>query len=262
MKASPTSTATGKVYLIGAGPGDPDLLTLKAVKILQRAEIVLIDDLVNDAILDHLPSHARRIEVGKRGGCRSTPQAFIHQLMIQYARQGHQVVRLKGGDPFMFGRGGEEIQVLHTAGVETEVINGITAGMAAPTTLGIPVTHRDFCPGVSFITGHRAHQEDVLNWRALVESGLTLVIYMGMKNLGEICRQLQNAGMPSTMPIAVIQNGTIAHTQRHVISTLHAIETDAKEAKLGSPSIIIIGQVVQFAVTHITTTPDLMMQVA
>lgn len=257
-----SATTTGKVYLIGAGPGDPDLLTLKAVKILQRAEIVLTDDLVNDAILEHLPSQARRIEVGKRGGCRSTPQAFIHQLMIHYARQGHDVIRLKGGDPFMFGRGGEEIQVLQAAGIDTEVINGITAGMAAPTTLGIPVTHRDFCPGVSFITGHRAHQEDVLNWRALVDSGLTLVIYMGMKNLGEICRQLQNAGMSSTMPIAVIQNGTLAPIQQHIISTLEHVEVDAKNAKLGSPSIIIIGQVIQFAVTQVTSSPNMMMQVA
>lgn len=252
MKTSIIKESTGKVYLIGAGPGDPELLTLKAIKILKRAEVVLVDDLVNDEILQYLSPHARCIEVGKRGGCRSTPQAFIHQLMIHYARQGQNVVRLKGGDPFMFGRGGEEIQILHQAGIETEVINGITAGIAAPSTLGIPVTHRGFCHGVSFITGHYAHQEESLNWKALVDSGLTLVIYMGMKNLGQICDQLKKAGMAVDMPVAVVQNGTLAESQ-HVISTLSHIESVVTQAQLGSPSIIIIGQVVTLALAQVMT---------
>lgn len=169
----------GKIYLIGAGPGDPELMTLKAVKAMQQAEVILIDDLVNREILQHAPQ-ARVIEVGKRGGCKSTPQHFINRMMAALAEQGHTVARLKGGDPFLFGRGGEEMLEMRAAGIEVEVIPGVTSGIAAPATLGIPVTHRTCTHGVSFVTGHLQDGRSGQNWQALAQSGTTLVIYMGM----------------------------------------------------------------------------------
>ncbi len=167
----------GKVFLIGGGPGDVELLTLKAVKALQMAEVVLIDDLVNREVLKFTRSDVRVIEVGKRGGCKSMPQDFIERLMVYEAQCGNIVARVKGGDPFVFGRGGEEVETLMESGIEVEVINGITAGIGVPTALGIPVTHRDFSHGVTFITGHtKSHR--AIDWTALVQSGTTLVIYM------------------------------------------------------------------------------------
>lgn len=168
----------GSVTLVGAGPGDPELLTLKAVRAIEGAEVLLIDDLVNPAILAFAPASARVIEVGKRGGCASTPQEFIERLMIAEARAGHRVVRLKGGDPCMFGRGGEERASLRAQGIAVEVIPGISSGLAAPTSIGIPVTHRRWSQGVTFVTGHGKDAASEPNWRALAQSNLTLVIYM------------------------------------------------------------------------------------
>ena len=145
---------TGKVTLVGAGPGDPELLTLKALKAIQAATVLLVDDLVSPEVVAHAPPHARIIRVGKRGGCKSTPQAFIEKLMVMAAREGENVVRLKGGDPFIFGRGGEEVEHLRAAGVHVEVVNGITSGLAAVTSLGVPLTHREHAQGVIFLTGH------------------------------------------------------------------------------------------------------------
>src|SRR4051812_12967505 len=145
---------TGKVTLVGAGPGDPDLLTLKALKAIQAATVLLVDDLVSPEVVAHAPKSARIVYVGKRGGCRSTPQAFIEKLMLMAAREGENVVRLKGGDPFIFGRGGEEVEHLRASGVQVEVVNGITSGLAAATGLGVPLTHRDHAQGVIFLTGH------------------------------------------------------------------------------------------------------------
>src|SRR5581483_2157870 len=173
---------SGQILLIGAGPGDVELLTLKAVRALGRADVVLLDDLVNPAVLQFARSDARVIRVGKRGGCRSTPQDFIERLMLRYARAGRTVARVKGGDPFVFGRGAEELQRAREAGIPCEVISGITAGIAAPAALGIPVTHRGLCEGVTFLTGH-TQDGRAPDWPALVGGGTTLVIYMGMANL-------------------------------------------------------------------------------
>lgn len=237
--------ANGKVYLIGAGPGDVDLLTLKAVRVLGLADVVLLDDLVSRDILQFAKPAARVIEVGKRGGCKSTPQAFIEKLMLRYAQRGATVARVKGGDPFVFGRGGEEMHTLQRAGIEVEIINGITSGIAAPAALGIPVTHRDCSRGVTFITGHTRDGAPP-NWRALAESGTTLVIYMGMTNLGSIVDSLSAAGMASDMPAAVIQNA-MNRNQNSVITTLKKLPDAVKHAGLGSPSIVVIGEVVNLA---------------
>lgn len=234
----------GKVFLIGAGPGDPDLITLKAVKALQTAEVILIDDLVNRALLAHAP-HARVVEVGKRGGCKSTPQHFINRMMIALATQGQTVVRLKGGDPFLFGRGGEEMQALRQAGVSVEIVPGITSGIAAPASIGIPVTHREFTHGVTFVTGHTQNGEKP-DWQALVAGGTTLVIYMGMKYLSAIVTDLLEAGMASDLPAAAIQQGTTQH-QRQVVSTLAALPAAVKQEGLESPAIIVLGEVVRLA---------------
>lgn len=235
----------GKVYLMGAGPGDPELITLKAVRILKIAEVILVDDLVNRDLLQHARPEARIIAVGKRGGCKSTPQAFIHKQMIQAARAGKLVVRLKGGDPFMFGRGGEEMEALRRAGVDIEVVSGITAGIAVPASVGVPVTHRDYAPGVTFITGHSQTGNQV-NWAALAESRTTLVIYMGVKTLPDIVMQLLAGGMAGHMPALAIQSGTLSG-QRQVAATLETLYDAMQANNIGSPAIVVIGEVVDLA---------------
>ena len=240
----------GKVYLIGAGPGDVELLTLKAVRALAEADVVLIDDLVNREVLQFVKTNARVIEVGKRGGCRSTPQAFIERKMVQLACEGHTVARVKGGDPYVFGRGGEEVETLSRAGIEVEVVNGITAGLGVPAALGIPITHREFCRGVTFVTGHAAHESTAPNWQALANSGTTLVIYMGLNNLAGIVAGLRKAGMAATMPVAVVQNGTLP-TQKSVVSQLDQIAADVAREGLVSPALVVVGEVVRFARTEV-----------
>ena len=232
---------SGKVYLIGAGPGDPELMTLKAARALCRVDVILVDELVNRGCLAHARSDAKVIEVGKRGGCTSTPQAFIEKLLVQYAKQGMTVARLKGGDPFVFGRGGEELQALLAAGIEVEVIPGVTAGLGAPAALGIPVTHRGVARGVTFVTGHTT-EGNVPDWNALVRSGTTLVVYMGLRNLEEIVSSLQEAGMSPQTPACIIENGTLK-TQRQRIATLGTLTA----AGFQGPAIIVVGEVVRFA---------------
>ncbi|HIQ41711.1 MAG TPA: uroporphyrinogen-III C-methyltransferase [Pseudomonas oleovorans] len=233
---------SAKVWLVGAGPGDPELLTLKAVKALRQAEIVLIDDLVNPAVLEH--SHAARIiPVGKRGGCRSTPQAFIHRLMLRYARQGKCVVRLKGGDPCIFGRGSEEAKWLATRGIEVEIVNGITAGLAGATSCGIPLTLRGTARGVTLLTAH-TQDDSALNWAALAQSGTTLVIYMGVAKLADIRTGLLAGGMPGEMPVAMIESASLPQ-QRECRSRLTSMLDDAAAFALKSPAILVIGEVVQ-----------------
>jgi len=236
---------TGKVWLVGAGPGDPELLTLKAVRVLGRADVVLVDDLVNPAALAHLRPGARVVHVGKRGGCKSTPQAFIEKLLIAEAKRGYNVVRLKGGDPFMFGRGGEECAALAAAGIEYEVINGITSGIAAPASLGIPLTHREAGRGVAFVTGH-AHAGEDVDWAALARSGLTLVIYMGVAQCERITAELIAGGMRADMPAAVIQDATLPD-QRSVASCLDQLAADVRTHEIGSPAIMVIGEVARLA---------------
>ena len=237
-----------KVWLVGAGPGDPELLTLKAVRALREADVVLIDDLVNHAVLEHCPT-ARVISVGKRGGCRSTPQAFIHRLMLRYARHGKCVVRLKGGDPCIFGRGGEEAQWLREHGVEVELVNGITAGLAGATQCDIPLTLRGVARGVTLVTAH-TQDESQVNWQALAQSGTTLVVYMGVAKLSEIREQLLAGGMAADMPVAMIENASLPH-QRECRSLLSAMEQDAEAFELKSPAILVIGRVAAHAQQHL-----------
>ena len=234
-------TKVGRVILVGAGPGDPELLTLKAVRALRCADVVLHDDLVAPEVLAFLRPYARRIPVGKRGGCQSTPQAFIEQLMVREARAGHLVVRLKGGDPFVFGRGGEEVSAMRSAGIEVEVIAGITSGLAAPASIGIPVTHRALAHGVALVTGHSADDDGVEpDWEALVRSRLTLVIYMGMSRADATRASLLAAGMDGATPVAVIANATRAN-QASILATLDTFVHVANAARLRSPAIIVVG---------------------
>ncbi len=240
----------GKVWLVGAGPGDPDLLTLKAVKAIAAAEVLLVDDLVNPAILAHACATARIVHVGKRGGCRSTPQEFIERLMLSEAQAGHTVVRLKGGDPFIFGRGGEERAHLMAAGIAVEVVNGISSGLAAPSAIGVPLTHRDYSAGAIFVTGHeRADDVDSgtrPDWALLAQTGLTLVIYMGVARCAEIADALLAGGKPGGTPAAVIQSAT-GSGQAQLVTTLDKLALELAASGLGSPSIIVIGDVVRCA---------------
>jgi len=234
----------GKVFLVGAGPGDPELITLKAVNALKLADVVLVDDLVNTEVLLHCPQ-ARVVYVGKRGGCKSTPQNFINRMLVSLAEQGQKVVRLKGGDPFLFGRGGEEMLALRAAGIDCEIVSGVTSGIAVPASIGIPVTHRAFTHGVTMVTGHTQDGE-ALNWHALVAGRTTLVIYMGIKHVADIVRQLLAAGMEQDMPAIAIQQGTL-HTERHVSAPLAMLPMAVHQEKLESPAIIVIGDVVRLA---------------
>ena len=231
---------SAKVWLVGAGPGDPELLTLKAVRALNQAQIVMIDDLVNPAVLEHCPQ-ARVIPVGKRGGCRSTPQAFIHRLMLRYARQGKCVVRLKGGDPCIFGRGSEEADWLKQYGIEVELVNGITAGLAGATNCGIPLTLRGVSRGVTLVTAH-TQDDSSLNWQALAQGGTTLVVYMGVAKLADIRDGLLAGGLAASTPVAMIENASLP-CQRECRSTLGEMQRCAIAFELKSPAILVIGEV-------------------
>jgi len=235
----------GKVWLVGAGPGDPELLTIKATKAIALGEVIFIDDLVDRAVLAYAQPTARIVEVGKRGGCRSTSQAMIERLMLREARAGLTVVRLKGGDPCVFGRGGEEQATLMRAGIEVEIVNGITAGIAAPAAFGIPVTHREAAPGVIFVTGHTRGKSTAPNWAALAATGLPLVIYMGVACVREIAAQLLAAGMAPATPIAAISHATTPRETAE-ISTLQALQKDGLPPAVQSPAIIVIGEVVRY----------------
>ena len=235
----------GKVWLIGAGPGDAELLTLKAVRALQESDVLLVDDLVSEAVLAHARPDVQRVWVGKRGGCRSTPQAFIHRLMVRYAKQGKTVGRVKGGDPMFFGRGGEEAAYLVAHGVSYEVANGLTAGLVAASLNAIPLTHRDHCRGVTFVTAHTREGGEP-NWAALAQTGTTLVIYMGMHKIDAVCQGLLAAGMAAAMPVAVIESASTPK-ERRCVSVLSEIAAAAQTAGLGSPAVIIVGDVVSEA---------------
>jgi uroporphyrin-III C-methyltransferase len=237
---------TGKVTLVGAGPGDPELLTVKAVKAIQGAEVLLIDDLVNPEILVHAAPGARVIEVGKRGGCKQTPQEFIERLMIAQARAGRRVVRLKGGDPYLFGRGGEERAHLRAQGIEVDVVPGISSGLAAPAGIGVPLTHRDWSQGAIFVTGHGKDAASEPNWAALAQSRLTLVVYMGVARCAAIQAGLLAGGAAPGTPVAVVQSASRAG-QRQLLTTLGELPDTLRNSGLQSPSIIVIGDVVRCA---------------
>jgi len=245
--AHPGSTGpvlTPRVTLVGAGPGDPDLLTVKAIRALRQATVALVDDLVHAGVLRYLRRSARVVHVGKRGGCASTPQAFIHKLMVAEALRGERVVRIKGGDPFVFGRGGEECDALREAGVEVDVVGGLTAGIAGPASIGVPVTDRRFTRGVALVTGHSGEADGEPDWAALVQSRLTLVIYMGVSRWSHIAQALRAAGMPGDTPAAVVCQ---AHTaqQRQALCTLDELAQTMAAEKLRSPAIVVLGDVVQ-----------------
>jgi uroporphyrin-III C-methyltransferase len=237
----------GKVTLVGAGPGDPELLTLKAVKAIAQATVILVDDLVSNEVLAHARAGVRIVHVGKRGGCKSTPQAFIEKLMLLAAREGENVVRLKGGDPFIFGRGGEEIEALQAAGIEVQVINGITSGLAALTSLNVPLTHREHAHGVVFVTGHAKPNGAGTDWAQLAataaQAKLTLVIYMGVSGSQHIQDDLL-LGLPGYTPVAIIQNASLPN-QRYAVSTLAQLRATIEQHQLLSPSVIVVGNVLQ-----------------
>ena len=237
----------GTCTLVGAGPGDPELLTLKAVKAIAAASVLLVDDLVNEAVLQHASSSARIVYVGKRGGCKSTPQAFIEKLMINAVQEGENVVRLKGGDPFIFGRGGEEVEHLRQVGIDVTVVNGITAGLAAISSLGAPLTHREHAHGVVFVTGHAKPGDQGTDWRQLAatarDAKLTLVIYMGVSGAKHIQNELLT-GLPAHTPVAMIENASLPH-QRQALTQLGSLTRTLKETGMQSPSVLIVGDVVQ-----------------
>jgi uroporphyrin-III C-methyltransferase len=238
--------AQGRCTLVGAGPGDPELLTLKAVKAIRAATVLLVDDLVSDEIVALASSTARVVHVGKRGGCKSTPQAFIEKLMIMAVREGENVVRLKGGDPFIFGRGGEEVEHLREAGIQVEVVNGITSGLAAVTSLGVPLTHREHAHGVVFVTGHTHPGSQDAGWRALAaaarDARLTLVIYMGVTGAARIQGELLTA-LPASTPVAVVQRASLPD-QRQVVTVLGELEAAIAREQLASPAVIVVGDVI------------------
>ncbi|MGB0941825.1 MAG: uroporphyrinogen-III C-methyltransferase [Marinomonas sp.] len=235
---------SGKVYLVGGGPGDPELLTLKAHRILTQADVVLYDRLVGDQIIALIPDSAEALYVGKAKSKHSLPQEDINKLLCEKAAEGKCVVRLKGGDPFIFGRGGEEIEELVDAGVEFEVIPGVTAAAGCAAYAGIPLTHRDYAQSVRFVTGHLKDGSTDLPWDELVHPAQTLVIYMGLTGLAETAENLVAHGMNKDMPVAVVEKGTTL-SQRVFTSNICEINQVVIDNEVKSPSLLIIGDVVK-----------------
>lgn len=234
---------SGAVYLVGGGPGDPDLLTVRAARLLSLADVVVYDHLVGDGVLDLVRAGAERIYVGKEKSRHTLPQDEINALLVRLAKQGKQVVRLKGGDPFIFGRGGEELEVLAAAGVRFEVVPGITAANGVSCYAGIPLTHRDFAQSCVFATGHLKDDTLNLDWENLAHPRQTVVIYMGLGSLSEICQQLIARGRASDVPVAVVERGT-TQAQRVVTGTLASISDVVAAIGCQSPCLIIVGEVV------------------
>lgn len=239
----------GRVDLVGAGPGDPELITLKAVRLLEQADVVVYDRLVNPELLQHCSATCAQIYVGKRKHCHSMPQERICELLVTLGQQGKRVVRLKGGDPFIFGRGGEESDALAQAGIPCAVVPGITAATGCAAATGIPLTHRDHAQAVTFITGHRKRGKDGkngsldINWQLAAQPNHTTVFYMGLSCLAEIATGLQHHGLPASTPIAVIANGS-TEKQREVTGTLENIAEAVRHAELPSPALLIVGDVI------------------
>ena len=234
----------GEVYLVGAGPGEPDLLTLRAAKLIARAEVVLYDNLISQEILALLPSTAERIYVGKRCADHALRQEAINALLVEHALRGKRVLRLKGGDPFIFGRGGEEIATLSERGIPFEVVPGITAALGAAAYAGIPLTHRDYAQSCVFVTGRSQDETMDLDWPALARPRQTIVVYMGLPGLPLLCAKLVEHGLPARTRAAVVQQGTLS-TQRVVTGTLASLPRLVAKAKLHAPTLIIVGEVVR-----------------
>ncbi|TQQ08591.1 uroporphyrinogen-III C-methyltransferase [Vibrio cholerae] len=244
VRAARSQLQAGEVALVGAGPGDPELLTVKALSYLQQADVVLYDYLVSDEIMALIASETILVCVGKRAGHHSVPQEKTNQLLVDFARQGYRVVRIKGGDPFMFGRGGEELEVLFEAGVKFQVVPGITAAAGATAYAGIPLTHRDYAQSALFVTGHLKAQAEDLDWSTLARGKQTLVIYMGLSNAAAIAEQLQLHGRQASTPVAIIERGTQVN-QQVLIGTLQTLPSLASQAQ--SPALIVVGEVVALA---------------
>jgi uroporphyrinogen III methyltransferase/synthase len=235
---------SGVVYLVGAGPGDPGLLTLRAVELIAQADVILYDRLIPDEALKHAHDDAELVYVGKQGSGPQVPQDETHRFLLEHARAGKRVVRLKGGDPFVFGRGGEEALLLHEAGIPFEVVPGVTAGVAAPAYAGIPVTQREIASGVAFVTGHEdpAKPDTALDWPALAAFPGTLVFYMGVKALPRIAEQLVAGGRPPEEPVAVVEQGTLPR-QRTLLATLATVAERAVAEAIQAPAITLVGEV-------------------
>lgn len=240
--------AAGTVYLVGAGPGDPELLTLKAQRLLGLADAVVYDQLVSPEILALTRKGCERVFVGKKGGQACRPQSEIDETLVSLARAGKTVVRLKGGDPFIFGRGGEEASVLAAAGIAFEVVPGVTAALAAAAYAGIPLTHRDHSSAVVFLTGHEdpAKPDSTIRWEDYARLGATLCIYMGMRNLETIMARLQSGGLSPATPAAVVQSAT-TREHRSLLATLGTVAARVREENFEAPSLIVIGEVAAFA---------------
>lgn len=237
----------GKVWLVGAGPGDIGLFTLKGMKVLEEAQVVVYDSLVGESILSKIPEQAEAINVGKRASHHTMPQTEINQLLVDKAKKGYKVVRLKGGDPFLFGRGGEEVELLVKEHIPYEVIPGITSSIAVPAYSGIPVTHRDFCSSLHIVTGHKKKNEPYdIDFQALVNTKGTLVFLMGVGSLKEICDSLLKAGMRKEMPAAILQRGTTAR-QKKIVATVETLYEEVQKQGVMTPAIIVVGEVCSLA---------------
>ena len=241
---------TGKVFLVGAGPGDPSLITLRAVELIKKADVVLYDRLVSKKILSMIPKKAAAVYVGRAVGDDYKHQDSTNDLMVKYAKTKRCIVRLKGGDPIMFGRGGEEAEYLKKNKIKFEIIPGITSGIGSATYAGIPLTHRKFASSVVFVTGHEDFEKskEAVRWKKLAKSTDTIVVMMGLSRLGTICKQLVSGGMDKKIPVAVIQDGTTSK-QKMIIGTVSNIAQKVKRSKIEPPSIIIIGKVVSLSKT-------------
>ena len=237
----------GRVFLVGAGPGNPELMTVKACRLLQEADVVVYDRLVSDAILNVVPRGATKIDVGKQPHHHPVPQEDINETLVRLAKSGRTVIRLKGGDPFLFGRGGEEALALAAAGIQFEVVPGITSAQGCAASLKLPLTHRKFAKGIRFITGHcHADSGIEFDWDGLADPQTTLVVYMGLANIGEITSRLIDHGRDPKTPVLAISRGTLPD-ERHITSTLANICIDLQAAVLPSPTLFIIGEVVRLA---------------
>lgn len=243
---SPRPLVPGEVALVGTGPGDPELLTLRALRLLRQADVLLYDNLVSAEIMALVPEHTERVYVGKRRNNHSMRQEAINALMVRHAKAGKRVVRLKGGDPFVFGRGGEEIESLSAEGVRFQVVPGITAALGVAAYAGIPLTHRDHAQACVFVTGHLKNGTMDLDWDGLARPGQTVVCYMGFLGLHELCRQLRAHGLADHTPAAIVQQGT-TDQQKVITGDLSSLPALAEAAKLKAPTLIIVGDVVKLA---------------
>jgi uroporphyrin-III C-methyltransferase len=236
----------GKAFIVGAGPGDPDLITVKGLRCIQKADVILYDRLVNPELLKEAKQDCHFIYCGKQPNYHTLEQETINHLLVKYTKQGKNVVRLKGGDPFVFGRGAEEVEALVEQGLPVEVVPGITAGVAAPAYAGIPITHRELGSSFAIVTGHKPKGKPTeINWKSLSTAVDTLAIYMGITNLPYICEELMKHGKKEDTPVAIIQQGTTS-AQRTVIGTLGSIVRIVKEEAIQNPAMIVVGEVVSF----------------